>query len=130
MNRFSDLNKTKRAESVKKIALDKLKQVPLFKHQPPNRNPEISVKCLIDEVIKYLVDIIEVLLQEENSQNYITYMGVSEKMYKELEKKMIAMIAEKSYEIRCEFIEKIDELEKIQRKAQASQKEGNNKLKS
>ena len=63
-----------------------------------------------------MVDIIEVLLQEENSQNYITYMGVSEKMYKELEKKMIAMIAEKSYEIRCEFIEKIDELEKVQRK--------------
>ncbi len=43
-------------------------------------------------------------------------MGVSEKMYKELEKKMVAMIAEKSYEIRCEFIEKIDELEKVQRK--------------
>ena len=40
------------------------------------------------------------------------------------------MIAEKSYEIKCEFIEKIDELEKAQRKTQIVQRDGNNKLKN
>jgi hypothetical protein len=57
MNRPSDLNRTKRAESVKKLTLDKLKEGAIFKQVSSPRS-EISIKLLVDEIIKYLIEII------------------------------------------------------------------------
>lgn len=97
------MNRTRRAESVKKLTLEKLKEAPLLKHASSPRG-EISIRLLVDEVIKYLLEIIEALMQEENAANYLGCLQASEKMHKELERKMANMVGEKCYEIRCEFL--------------------------
>ena len=68
----------------------------------------------MDEVIKYLLEIIEALLQEENAANYRSCLAASEQMHRELERKMANLVGEKCYEIRCEFLEKIEDVEKAQ----------------
>jgi hypothetical protein len=55
MNRQSDLNRTKRAESLRKVA-DNLRDVP--RGMPSPRGGEIALKTLVEEVIKYLMEII------------------------------------------------------------------------
>jgi hypothetical protein len=41
---------------------------------------EITLKSMIDEILKYLIEIIETLLEEENSTNYINFMKKNEEM--------------------------------------------------
>lgn len=53
------------------------------------------------------MEIIEALLQEENSGNYRNFLAASEAMHRELERKMVNAIAEKAYEMRCEFMERV-----------------------
>jgi gamma-glutamylcysteine synthetase len=50
-------------------------------HNPLNR--------VVDEVLKHLMDIIEVLLSEENSNNYIAFMNKVQEMCEQNEKNMM-----------------------------------------
>ena len=69
----SDLNRTKRSESLRKLSAERTNFNPLL-------SAESSLKHLIEEVIKYLLEIIERLLLEENSNNYISYLKKTEEM--------------------------------------------------
>lgn len=44
---------------------------------------EVSIKRIVDEVLKYLIDIIEMLLLEENSNNYATFLEKVQEMNEE-----------------------------------------------
>ena len=59
---------------------------------PLSPRSELPLKHIIDEVLKHLIDIIEMLLLEENSNNYISFMKKMEEMNQESEKKMSLMI--------------------------------------
>ena len=47
---------------------------------------------VVDEVLRHLMDIIEVLLSEENSNNYIAFMNKMQEMCEQNEKKMMLML--------------------------------------
>lgn len=54
----------------------------------PNRT-HIPLNRVVDEVLKHLMDIIEMLLSEENSNNYIAYMNKMQEMCEQNEKNMM-----------------------------------------
>lgn len=48
---------------------------------------------LVQEINRYLTEITEMALEEENSHNYITFMNKTQEYYLELEKKIEARLA-------------------------------------
>jgi hypothetical protein len=78
MNRQTDLNRTKRADSLRKVTLDHLRDVPRL-HSPRGgrSGEEVGLKTVVEEVVKYLMEIVEALLQEENSENYRSFLAAS-----------------------------------------------------
>jgi len=74
------MNKTKRGSSLKKLNLEKWKEVPPLQVMGSQRQ-EVTLNSVMDEVLKHLIEIIETLLQEENSNNYISFMKRNQEMY-------------------------------------------------
>lgn len=107
MNRQSDLNRTKRADSLRKVALDQLREVP---RAQARGGGEVGLRAVVEEVVKYLMEIVEALLQEENSENYRSFLAAAEAMHRELERKMLNTVAERCSELRCELIDRLDQL--------------------
>jgi hypothetical protein len=50
---------------------------------------------VVDEVLKHLIEIIEILLLEENSNNYINFMKKMQEMNAEMEKKISIMLEDR-----------------------------------
>lgn len=78
MQKASDMNKTRRAESVRKIPAQRQRHQELISLKG-GRNDNLQWHA--EQIIQHLIKIIEVLLQEESSKNYIDFMKKTNEMF-------------------------------------------------
>ena len=73
-----NLPRTQRPGSLGKLTLEQERDYPMSPLSPGRNNVPLS--RVVDEVLRHLMDIIEVLLSEENSNNYIAFMNKMQEM--------------------------------------------------
>ena len=85
-----DLPRLQRSGSLRKFMLEQQQACPLSPSSPGRGN--VSLNRVLDEVLRHLMDLIEMLLSEDNNNNYIAFMRKMQEMCEQNEKKMMLML--------------------------------------